>query len=68
MECRDYTRVDMRLTAANVPYILEVNPNPDLSRDAGFIRSAGAHGLSFEQTVCAILDCAIARGTQVVVN
>lgn len=64
LECRDYTRVDMRLTATMEPYILEVNPNPDLSRDAGFMRSAGAHGLNFDQTICAILDCAIARKTR----
>lgn len=65
MECRDYTRVDMRLTASNQPYILEVNPNPDLSRDAGFIRSAKAHGLTFDETICAILDCAVARRPRV---
>lgn len=63
LECRDYARVDMRLTADGKPYILEVNPNPDLSRDAGFMRSAGVHGLNFNQAICAILDCAIARAS-----
>jgi D-alanine-D-alanine ligase len=29
--CRDYARVDFRMTASGKPYILEVNPNPDIT-------------------------------------
>jgi D-alanine-D-alanine ligase len=28
---RDYARVDLRVTAAGQPYVLEVNPNPYLN-------------------------------------
>jgi D-alanine-D-alanine ligase len=60
--CRDYARVDVRLSADNKPYILEVNPNPDISDDAGFARSARAHGFTFEELICKIVESALERG------
>ncbi len=59
--CRDYARVDFRLTKSNKPYILEVNPNPDIAADAGFARSAKAAGYTFGTMIKSIVDLAFER-------
>ncbi|MEX1138290.1 MAG: ATP-grasp domain-containing protein [Bacteroidota bacterium] len=61
MGLRDYGRIDIRLDKNSNPYVLEVNPNPDLSDDAGFARSARAYGLSFEDTIAKIVEYALER-------
>jgi D-alanine-D-alanine ligase len=42
-------------------YVLEVNPNPDISDDAGFARSARAYGLTFSETVGKIVESSLER-------
>ena len=61
MGCRDYARVDFRLTRNNKPYVLEVNPNPDISDDAGFIRSSTTYGYTFNETIGKIVENALKR-------
>lgn len=60
MGCRDYARVDFRVRGAE-PYILEVNPNPDISPDAGFVTCLGAIGIQYEQFVVRLVEHARTR-------
>jgi D-alanine-D-alanine ligase len=48
--CRDYARIDFRVRAPGKSFILEVNPNPDFSPDAGLsggLQSAGIRHADF---------------------
>jgi D-alanine-D-alanine ligase len=56
MGCRDYSRIDMRLDRQNRIFVLEVNPNPDLTEGVAFMASAGAAGLSFSETLRLIVE------------
>jgi D-alanine-D-alanine ligase len=61
MEVRDYSRIDMRLTPDGEIYVLEVNPNPDLTEGVGFARSAAAAGYSYDDVLDGIIKFALAR-------
>lgn len=51
---RGYGRVDLRLDARG-PFVIDVNPNPDLSRGAGLCLAAARAGLSYEALVRGII-------------
>lgn len=60
---RDYGRVDLRIDAAGVPWVIDVNPNCDISPDAGVTRAAAAAGMSHVELVDAIARLAWRRIT-----
>jgi D-alanine-D-alanine ligase len=59
--CRDYARVDMRMDSLGSIYIIEVNPNPDISPGSGFSMALKAAGLSYEAFVERVIGFAVER-------
>lgn len=59
--CRDYARIDMRMSEDGLPKVLEVNPNPDISPNAGFARSAAAEGFDYHKLIFEIAMTAYNR-------
>lgn len=57
----DYGRVDVRLSSEGTPYVIDVNPNCDLSADAGFSRAASYEALDHAGLVEAICQLALQR-------
>lgn len=60
----DYARVDFRVKD-NVPYVLELNPNPDIAsdvdEDTGFTRSGKAYGWTYETLIQNIINYSAER-------
>lgn len=54
-----YARVDIRSDAAGRPFILEVNPNPCLDVQAGFVVTAAQAGLSYSAVIERIVEAAV---------
>ncbi len=65
LECRDWTRIDVRCDAHGRPNVLEVNPLPGIlpkPEDNSCVpKAARADGLSYNGLINAVLDHAMAR-------
>lgn len=59
-----YARVDFRMNGGGKLFALEVNPNPDISSNAGLARAARAAGLSYGALVQEILRLGLSRGAR----
>lgn len=53
-----YSGVDLRLDLRGDAYVLDVNPNPDISPDGVLAQAAAAAGLPYGALLCEILEAA----------
>lgn len=53
---RGYARVDFRVDSDGNPWILEININPCLTPDAGFVAAAGRAGYGFDELIGQIVS------------
>ncbi len=56
---RGYARVDFRVDREGIPWVLEVNANPCLTPDSGFVAAAEKHGLSYRDLIVRIAEEAL---------
>ena len=61
LRLRDYARVDLRMTAKEEIYVIEVNPNCYLERNAEFATAAAKHGMEYPALIDRIVELASAR-------
>lgn len=60
--CKDVSRTDIRLSADNVPYVLEINPLPGLNpKNSNLPLMAYAAGMKYEEIINSILMNAYTR-------
>jgi len=59
--CRDYARVDFRVRANGKPFILEVNPNPDISEGAGFAGGLASARSPYREFVVRLVEHTMTR-------
>ena len=52
---RGYARVDFRVDQSGRPWILEINANPCIAPDAGFMAAAAQAGLTIDEVVARII-------------
>jgi D-alanine-D-alanine ligase len=62
--CRDFARLDFRISPAGVPYFLEINPLPGLGNHSDLVIMAEKLGWSHRQLTSAIFNAAIQRYPQ----
>ncbi len=60
--CRGYARIDFRYDEKDKKlYVLEINPNPDISEDGGIVKAAAAAGMSYRDLLLKIINLALEK-------
>lgn len=57
--CRGYARVDIRMDSQGRIFILEVNPNPDISPDSGAALQAKTAGMTYTEFIRSLVSLAM---------
>lgn len=57
LNCKSYARVDLREKSGKL-YVIDVNPNPDINIDSGFMRQAYAHNYTYGDIIQRIFSLA----------
>ena len=65
LELSGYARLDFRLTPDNVPYLLEANPNCDISRDEELASAAASIGYSYGRLLQRVVELGLKREPRV---
>ncbi len=60
-DLRGYARVDFRVDAKGMPYILEINANPCISPDSGFVAASQKGDLDYDAVIRLILEDSIRK-------
>jgi D-alanine-D-alanine ligase len=61
LELDGYARIDFRLSADNIPYFLEANPNPEIAQSQEFAHAAAHDGLKYPDLLGRILALGMNR-------
>ena len=59
--CRDYAMVEFRIDKNDVPYLIEINPNPDISQHSAYYRAMQEADFLMEDFVMQMADWAHIR-------
>jgi D-alanine-D-alanine ligase len=62
--CRDFARLDFRISPAGVPYFLEINPLPGLGVHSDLVIMAKKLGRTHRQLISIVLNAALERYPQ----
>jgi D-alanine-D-alanine ligase len=61
LELDGYARIDFRLSADNIPYFLEANPNPEIAESQEFATAAKHDGIPYPELLQRIVALGIKR-------
>lgn len=64
LACRDFARIDFRISSEGIPCFLEVNPLPGLGTYSDLVIMAIKMGWTHEKLIGAVLDAALERSLQ----
>jgi len=66
LACRDFARLDFRISAQGMPYLLEINPLPGLGTHSDLVIMAKKMGWTHRELISAVLNAALKRYPQCV--